>query len=90
MQRGLKFSRGKRFALADGNKVGQGCEIHLCTGDITRSDADVVVTAAGAALSLRDVWARRELGTFTASYSARVPGHGARVLMLPTARSPSS
>ncbi|MEK7766585.1 MAG: putative Ig domain-containing protein, partial [bacterium] len=67
----------------------------LAVGLFNRGRAVARVAAEWKALGLakpravRDLWLRRDLGTYEGSFSAEVPGHGAVLVKIGTSREPS-
>ena len=65
--------------LADGSKA---------VGLFNRGESTMPVTVrfkaigAGASVAIRDLWARKDLGTFKGSYTAEVPRHGVVLLKI--------
>jgi len=58
--------------------------------NLTSSSKDITVTwqqlGLGAAATVRDLWAREDMGSFATGYTATVPSHGTALLLVNTGR----
>lgn len=68
-------------ALADGSKAVGMFNREKHPMSMTLRFKDVGITGAA---KLRDLWAHRNLGTLSRSYTAHLPGHGAAILKIET------